>query len=327
VRAPTTKKDLEVTDAIVARGLRHSFGDTLALDGVDITVPAGKVLGMLGPNGAGKTTSVRALTTQLRPDEGTATVLGIDVMAEPERVRHIIGMAGQYAAVDERLTGRENLVMISRLNQLTKANAQLRAVELLDRFGLTDAGDRPLRTYSGGMRRRLDLSAALVTRPKVLFLDEPTTGLDPRSRNDLWEVIEELVGDGTTLLLTTQYLEEADRLADNIMVIDNGRVIAEGTGDQLKAQAGAETLVLSYASHDVATTVAATVSETLGDDAKAEAHGLRVEVHAASIAAVLAGVTAAADRAGGPAISVDVRRPTLDDVFLQLTDSTTEVAA
>ncbi|CAN5899554.1 N/A [soil metagenome] len=224
--------------AINAEGLVKRYGEVVALDGVDLAVPEGTVLGLLGPNGAGKTTAVRILTTLLRPDAGRAEIAGIDVVAEPQRTRSLIGLAGQYAAVDELLTGRENLVLAGRLNHLGASYAKQRAGELLDRFGLTDAGGRTVKTYSGGMRRRLDLAVSLVARPPVLFLDEPTTGLDPRSRTDLWELIEELVGDGTTLLLTTQYLEEADRLADRIAVIDHGRVIARGTAAELKSELG-----------------------------------------------------------------------------------------
>src|SRR6476469_4330002 len=223
--------------AIAVEGLQKRFGDVVALDGVDFEVPPATILGLLGPNGAGKTTAVRILTTILRPDAGRATVLGIDVAKHPQGVRERIGLAGQYAA-DENLTGRENLRLIGRLTHQPKAQIQPRADELLERFGLADAADRTARTYSGGMRRRLDLAAALVHRPPVLFLDEPTTGLDPSSRSDLWTVISELVGQGTTVLLTTQYLEEADRLADEIVVIDHGQVIARGTASELKGRIG-----------------------------------------------------------------------------------------
>ena len=219
--------------AIEARGLTKRFGEVLARDDLDLTVPTGTVLGLLGPNGAGKTTAVSILTTLLRADAGSATVAGADVFADPDLVRRRIGLSGQYAAVDEVLTGRENLVMIGRLYRLGRRRAIERAAELLQRFSLSDAGDRQVKGYSGGMRRRLDLAGALVAAPPVLFLDEPTTGLDPRSRLDLWDVIRELVADGTTLLLTTQYLEEADQLADEIVVIDHGRAIAQGTADQL----------------------------------------------------------------------------------------------
>src|SRR5580765_1597947 len=224
--------------AIVVEGLEKRFGSVVALAGIDFAVPAGTVLGLLGPNGAGKTTAVRILTTILEPTAGTASVLGIDVTRDPQGVREHIGLAGQYAAVDENLTGHENLRMIGRLTHLSSASARARADELLPQFDLLDAAHRPVRTYSGGMRRRLDLAAALVHRPPVLFLDEPTTGLDPSGRQDLWGVIEDLVREGTTLLLTTQYLEEADRLADRISVVDRGRVIAEGTSAELKARLG-----------------------------------------------------------------------------------------
>src|ERR687896_617323 len=228
--------------AVEARGLRKSFGDVKALCGIDFRIDSGSVFGLLGPNGAGKTTAVRILTTLLRPDEGTARVAGVDVLHEPARVRERIGLAGQNAAVDENLTGFENLEMVGNLYHLGRRISRGRAGELLAAFDLMDAGDRLVRTYSGGMRRRLDLAAALVARPPVLFLDEPTTGLDIRSRISLWEAIEALVAEGTTLLLTTQYLDEADHLADQIAVIDNGRVIAEGTSDQLKAQVGGDRL-------------------------------------------------------------------------------------
>lgn len=226
--------------AIYAEGLVKTFGDVRALDGVDLDVPEGTVLGLLGPNGAGKTTAVRVLTTLLQPDSGRAEVAGIDVVKYPNEVRRSIGLSGQFAAVDEYLTGRENLRMVGQLYQMRSKAAKARADELLERFNLTDAADRTTKTYSGGMRRRLDLAAALVVSPPVMFMDEPTTGLDPRNRQQLWGIIQELVAGGTTLLLTTQYLEEADHLAHDICVIDHGQVIARGTADQLKAQTGGE---------------------------------------------------------------------------------------
>src|SRR5438874_4302396 len=265
--------------AIAVQGLQKRFGDVVALDGVDFEVPPATVFGLLGPNGAGKTTAVRVLTTILRPDAGQATVLGIDVANEPERVRARIGLAGQYAAVDPNLTGRENLRLIGRLTHLPRRRIAARADELLERFGLTDAAGRLVRTYSGGMRRRLDLAAALVHRPPVLFLDEPTTGLDPSGRQDLWGVIEGLVREGTTLLLTTQYLEEADRLADNIVVIDHGRVIAEGTSSQLKAKLGATIVEVGFVDAAIAQRARGVLAGLGTSDVEADGHTVELKAN------------------------------------------------
>lgn len=311
-----------VGPAIAAEGLVKVFaarsGEVRALDGVDLLVDPGSVLGLLGPNGAGKTTAVRILTTLLRPDAGRATVNGIDVMRHPQQVRRCIGLSGQYAAVDEYLTGRENLVMIGRLYHQGGAAARARADELLERFHLSDAADRPTKTYSGGMRRRLDLAGALVARPPIIFLDEPTTGLDPRSRLDLWEVISGLVAEGTTVLLTTQYLEEADKLADSIAVVDRGRVIARGTSDELKSQVGGERLTVTVEPGQVDT-----AAQLLG---RVGVGAVDVDSQAGKLAvAVTAGASALLDAVrlfDDAAIAVEdigLRRPTLDDVFMQLT--------
>ncbi|GAA2395337.1 daunorubicin resistance protein DrrA family ABC transporter ATP-binding protein [Streptomyces glaucosporus] len=310
--------------AIYAEGLVKSFGDVRALDGVDLDVPEGTVLGLLGPNGAGKTTTVRVLTTLLRPDSGRAVVAGIDVLAHPHQVRRSIGLSGQFAAVDEYLTGRENLRMVGRLYQLSARDAKRRADELLERFGLADAADRTAKTYSGGMRRRLDLAAALVVSPPVMFMDEPTTGLDPRNRQALWEVIEELVSGGTTLLLTTQYLEEADRLAHDIAVVDHGRVIARGTSDRLKAQIGGERIEVVV--HDRgAIGTAEEVLRVLGRGAVAvEEHTRRLTVPVAGGAKLLAEAIRELDARGVEIDDVGLRRPTLDDVFISLTGHAAE---
>ena len=304
--------------AIVAEGLVKHFGDVHALRGVSFEVGAGTVLGLLGPNGAGKTTAVRILTTILVPDEGRAMVAGHDVVTAPQSVRRSIGLAGQYAAVDENLTGRENLVLVGRLNHMPMVKCRERAEELLHQFRLSDAADRPVRTYSGGMRRRLDLGAALVTHPPVLFLDEPTTGLDPASRLDLWEVIEGLVGDGTTVLLTTQYLEEADRLADRIVVIDHGTVAAEGTSTELKARIGGISAVLSLADAAAAAEVVTLLSDmhaVVGSD------DATVVVPARYGAATVRDVLNRVDARGISIMRLDMHEPTLDEVFLSLTGS------
>ncbi|MBT2491686.1 ATP-binding cassette domain-containing protein [Streptomyces sp. ISL-96] len=311
--------------AIYAEALVKTFGDVTALDGVDLDVPEGTVLGLLGPNGVGKTTAVRVLTTLLQPDSGKAVVAGIDVLKHPNEVRRSIGLSGQFAAVDEYLTGRENLQMVRRLYQMSAKGAKVRADELLERFNLADAADRTAKTYSGGMRRRLDLAAALVVSPPVMFMDEPTTGLDPRNRQQLWEVIQELVSGGTTLLLTTQYLEEADHLAHNICVIDHGRVIARGTSDQLKARTGGERIevVVHDAEH---LTAADEVLRAFGKGAsKTEQHTRRITVPVTGGAKLLAEVIRELDTRGVEIDDIGLRRPTLDDVFISLTGHAAEV--
>ncbi|MFF8927797.1 ATP-binding cassette domain-containing protein [Streptomyces longwoodensis] len=312
--------------AIYAEGLVKTFGDVKALDGVDLDVPEGTVLGLLGPNGAGKTTTVRCLTTLLRPDRGRALVAGIDVLKDPVRVRRSIGLSGQFAAVDEYLTGRENLQMVGRLYQMKAGPAKARAAELLERFDLAEAADRPTKTYSGGMRRRLDLAAALVVSPPVMFMDEPTTGLDPRNRQLLWEVIKQLVSGGTTLLLTTQYLEEADHLAHDIAVVDHGRVIARGTSDQLKARTGGERVEVVVHERDAIATAAEVLRGFGKGDTTVEDHTRKLTVPVTGGAKLLAEVIRELDGRGIEIDDIGLRRPTLDDVFLSLTGHAAETA-
>jgi len=307
-----------VTDnAIVVEGLAKRFGDVVALNGVDLAVEAGTVFGLLGPNGAGKTTTVRILATVLDPDAGRAEVLGLDVVKRADAVRRRIGLAGQYAAVDSNLTGRENLKMIGMLAQLPRPQIHPRADELLRRFGLIDAADRPARTYSGGMRRRLDIAASLVQRPSVLFLDEPTTGLDLTSRNELWDMIRELVHDGTTVLLTTQYLEEADRLANRIAVVDEGRVIADDTPAQLKSALGSTVIEMDMREDARAERAVSVVTGTF--EGRVERDGSTVRVSADRGAHALIEILRALDTFDLEPMALAVREPSMDDVFLSLT--------
>ncbi len=305
--------------AIRATGLVKRYGSVVALDGMSLTVEEGTVLGLLGPNGAGKTTAVRVLTTLLDPDSGSAEVAGFDVRRHPDEVRRRIGLSGQYAAIDEYLTGRENLQMVGRLYHLGKVASRNRAGELLERFDLVDAGDRIAKTYSGGMRRRLDLAASLVASPPVLFLDEPTTGLDPRSRLGMWDVISGLVRDGTTVLLTTQYLEEADRLADTIAVVDHGRVIASGTADELKSQVGGDRLDLVVTAGSPLATAAGVLTAICGVAPTVDEHSRRLLGPVAGGAGTLLEAIRLLDEAGVGIDDLALRRPSLDDVFLSLT--------
>jgi oleandomycin transport system ATP-binding protein len=302
--------------AIRAEGLVRRFGETVALDGVDLAVRTGTVMGLLGPNGAGKTTAVRVLTTLIQPDAGHATVGGFDVVKESHRVRQIIGLTGQYASVDETLTGVENLLFIGRLLGMSRPDARARALELLDAFGLADAANRAAKTYSGGMRRRLDLAASLVGRPQVLFLDEPTTGLDPRARLEMWDMVRDLIATGVTVLLTTQYLDEADHLAHDIVVVDHGKVIATGTPDELKAKTGAQALEVRPANPADLETVIAVVAELA--HAKPEVEATLVSVPVAE-PEVLPAVVRRLDDAGVAIGELALRSSSLDEVFLSLT--------
>ncbi|WP_010146942.1 daunorubicin resistance protein DrrA family ABC transporter ATP-binding protein [Serinicoccus profundi] len=308
---------------IEAHDLRKTYhsrsGDVHALAGLSLSVPEGTIKGLLGPNGAGKTTTVKVLNTLLQPDTGSATVAGIDVLSDPEGVRRVIGASGQYAAVDEHLTGRENLEMVGRLYHLGGSRAKARAAELLEQFDLTEAGDRPVKGFSGGMRRRIDLACALVNSPQILFLDEPTTGLDPRSRLGMWEVIKDLVGHGTTVLLTTQYLEEADYLADDISVIDHGQVIAEGTADELKAQVGGHRVVVTLVEASEAAAAREVLARHGAGEVQQATGGRTLSVPVAGGPGALQQVLADLDAAGVRLHDAGMRRPTLDDVFLALT--------
>jgi oleandomycin transport system ATP-binding protein len=310
-----------MTNAIEAEGLVKRYGSTTALDGVDLAVRTGSVLGVLGPNGAGKTTAVRILSTLLRPDAGHATVAGFDVVRQAHQVRSLVGLTGQYASVDEALTGTENLLMIGRLLGMSRRDAKVRAYELLDGFSLADARDRAARTYSGGMRRRLDLAASLVGRPRLLYLDEPTTGLDPRARIEMWEVVRTLVADGVTVLLTTQYLDEADQLADEIVVIDHGRVIASGTPAELKSRTGAQTLAVRPAQREDLEIVVSAVAEITRSTPEVVDDLVTAQVISA---AALPAVVRRLDDAEVDVAELTLRTSTLDEVFLSLTGHHTE---
>ncbi len=315
-------------DAITAEGLVKIYksrkSEVRALDGVDLTVAEGSVLGLLGPNGAGKTTTVRILATLLRPDAGRATVAGFDVVRQAQELRRVIGLSGQYAAVDENLTARENLWLFGRLYQLPSTEARKRADELLEQFDLVEAADRTVKTYSGGMRRRLDLGSALIGRPRLLFLDEPTTGLDPRGRIDMWEVIRGLVREGTTLLLTTQYLEEADALADSIAVVDHGKIIARGTADELKAQVGGERIEVIVRERGDITPAVELVSAGANGEVTVDEHARRLTVPSNGGTQRLVEILRDLDGAGIAIDDIGLRRPTLDDVFLSLTGHAAE---
>lgn len=311
-----SKKD----NVITARALHKSFGDNHVLRGIDLEVERGSMLALLGPNGAGKTTTVRILSTLLKPDKGTLTVDGHDVVKDPEGVRGVIGLTGQSAAVDELLTGRENLIMMGRLYRLTKNSAKERATELLNDFDLQNAADRPVKTYSGGMRRRLDLAVSLIATPPVIFLDEPTTGLDPRSRLVMWDIIERLMQTGTTILLTTQYLEEADRLADNIVLIDGGKVIAEGTAQELKSKVGKDRLVLTFATTEQWDAAQIALKSAVSHADKNE---LQVTTLIEGSGSDVKQILDTLQQKKIKILSMDIHKPTLDDVFLTLTKKPT----
>jgi ABC-2 type transport system ATP-binding protein len=313
--------------AVLAEGLHKRYGATRALDGLDLAVPAGRVCGLLGPNGAGKTTAVRILSTLLRLDAGRAEVAGFDVARQAAQVRSRIGLVGQHAAMDEVLSGRQNLMLFGRLHHLPMRDARRRADELLGQFGLADVGGKPIKQYSGGMRRRLDLAASLILAPPVLFLDEPTTGLDPRGRNEVWDAVRSLVAAGTTVLLTTQYLDEADQLADQISVIDAGRVIAEGTPDQLKSTIGGDRIDVVLHRVDDLAAVAAMIGQVCDAAAEVDRDTRRVSAPAPDRVAALTGVVRALDDAGITAEDIALRRPTLDEVFLHLTGRDTKATA
>ena len=307
-----------MTNAIETRALAKAFGSTRALDGIDLTVREGSVYGLLGPNGAGKTTTIRILATLLRPDAGHATVAGLDVVREPDAVRRKVGLTGQYASVDEDLTGTENLILVGRLLGLSWSGARRRAAELLEAFGLSESAGRQVRTYSGGMRRRIDIAASLVTVPEILFLDEPTTGLDPRGRNQVWDLVRGIAAEGTTVLLTTQYLDEADRLAERLAVFDHGRVIAEGTSRELKASVGANAVHVRLSDVNQGDAARAVIARVLGDSIMPGSDALMIAARLTSTAQAV-DVLAALTHADVDVAEFSVGTPTLDEVFLALT--------